>query len=98
MTEIVWTNQAQADLGEIYDYIATKDPQAALKLIEDIEQRVEQLKIFPESGRKVPELTKAPHTYRELIIKNYRVIYRYSGEKVYVLHVRHAKQRLKGAS
>lgn len=96
MIEVIWSSQAQKDLDEIADYIALKNPGAALKLIEEIEKKVERLGSHPESGRKVPELSKDLHIYREIIVKNYRIIYRYSGEKVYILTVRHGRRHLAG--
>jgi toxin ParE1/3/4 len=96
MSEVIWTPQAEMDLEEIADYIAVENSQAALKLIEEIEKKVNRLKDHPESGRKVPELSGALHLYREVIVRNYRVIYRYSGEKVYILTVRHGRRELEG--
>jgi len=96
MREVVWTGQARQDLAAISDSVAAAHPQAALRLIIEIEHKVEQLGMFPASGRRVPELARSPQMYRELIVQNYRVIYRYSAGKVSVLHVRHGRRRLSG--
>ena len=92
MVEVVLTNRAQKDLEDIFDYIAADNPQSALKIVEEIERKLEGLETLPESGRKVPELFKSPFIYREIIVRRYRVIYRYAEDKVYVLTVRHGKR------
>ena len=96
MTEVVWTAHALKDLEKISDYITTSNVQSAVKLIEEIEMKVGRLEAAPESGRKVPEFSDALHVYREVIVKNYRIIYRFSGEKVYILTVRHGRRNLVG--
>ena len=65
---------------------------AAERWAEKIIQKMESLSGFPKSGRKVPELNKKE--YRELVFGNYRIIYKMSGEALYVLTVRHFKQIL----
>jgi len=46
---------------------------------------VERLETFPESGRIVPELDRPE--IREVIVKPYRVVYRYRGEAVEIATV-----------
>jgi len=90
--EIVWTNQALIKLNKFIDYIARDDVATAekwaLKLIERIDQLLEQ----PESGRIVPEYNEP--TLRELILGNYRVIYRIRNEEntIYIQTVWHVRQ------
>ena len=69
MIEIVWTPQAQTDLEEISDYIAIENVSAALKLVEEVERKVGRLEHYPESARRVPELSGALHIYREIIVR-----------------------------
>jgi len=46
------------------------------KILDRIEQRVQDLKEFPERGRIVPELERQNiMNYRELIEESYRIIY-----------------------
>jgi len=55
------------------------------------------LQTFPESGRHLPEFPNLPH--REMLLGNYRIIYRYTSEKnsVYVVTVIHGSRLLKEA-
>ena len=90
--KIVWSALALERVNEIADYIAENSVEAAKVWLMDIFGAVDRLKEFPESGRAVPEV-KRPNL-RELIFKNYRVIYRIERKQVAILTVRHGKQRL----
>lgn len=90
--EIIWTNQALSKLNKLVNYIARDDvitaEKWALKLIEKTNQLIEQ----PESGRMVPEYNKP--NLRELIVGNYRVIYRIHRVEntIYIQTVWHVRQ------
>ena len=90
--KIVWSPLALERVNEIADYIAENSVEAARVWLMDSFGAVDRLKEFPESGRAVPEV-KRPNI-RELIFKNYRVIYRIGRKQVAILTVRHSKQRL----
>jgi addiction module RelE/StbE family toxin len=72
--KIVWTLRSREDLRDIATFIAKDNPPAALKLGELIFARVDTLERFPELGRVVPERNQP--NLREMVVKNYRVIYR----------------------
>ena len=55
MVEIVLAESAWYDLDSITDYIAQDSPRYAKELSNRILSKIEQLKDFPNSGRKVPE-------------------------------------------
>src|ERR1044071_5445800 len=90
--KIVWSPLALERVGDIADYIAETSVEAAKVWLIDIFGAVDRLQEFPESGRVVPEV-KQPNI-RELVFKNYRVIYRVDRKQVSILTVRHGKQRL----
>jgi len=54
-------------------------------VVQHIVAGVERLETFPESGRIVPELDRPE--IREVIVKPYRVVYRYRGEAVEIATV-----------
>lgn len=72
--KIVWTLRSREDLRDIATFIAKDNPSAALKLGDSIFSRVDSLEKFPELGRIVPERNQPD--IRELVVKNYRIIYR----------------------
>ena len=90
MAEIVWTEPALSDLDAIADYIALENPAAAAALVQRVFQHVEQLENFPQSGSKPLELKKS--RYRQIVEPPCRVVYRYDGKRVYVLHVMRAER------
>ena len=86
--QVAWAGMAQHDLKQIIDYIAIDSPGDASRNLKKIKQKVSSLYTMPDRGRIVPELKQQGiHTYRELIIAPWRVIYRISDTTVYVLSV-----------
>ena len=84
--QVVWAEIAQHDLKQIIDYIAIDSPGNASRILQKIKQKVSALYSMPIRGRIVPELKdQGIHTYRELIIAPWRVIYRISDKTVFVL-------------
>lgn len=93
--DIIWAGVAENDLKEIIEYIATDSPANALKTLKKIKQKASSLYTLPERGRIVPELQdQGVLLYRELIVPPWRIIYRISEMKVYVLSVLDARQNL----
>ncbi|MCH8567671.1 MAG: type II toxin-antitoxin system RelE/ParE family toxin [Balneolales bacterium] len=90
--EIVWTNQALQKLNKFVDYIARDDVAIAEKWALEIINKTDQLLEQPELGRIVPEYNES--SLRELILGNYRVIYRIRKEvnTIYIQTVWHVKQ------
>lgn len=61
-------------MNEIIDYIAKDSLEYALSFYEELREKVGNLVQFPKMGRKVHELNDP--NIRELILRNYRLIYR----------------------
>jgi len=83
--KVAWTEQALLRLAEMEEYIAADDPAAALAQTERIVERAEKLVDFPQMGRRLPEMPLGQ--FRELILGNYRLVYRVRAETVEVLTV-----------
>jgi len=90
--KIIWSPLAIDRITEIADYIAQDNVDASTKWIESLYTQVERLIEFPESGRIVPEINR--DDIRELIYKNYRIIYQQGKRDISILTVRHFKQIL----
>jgi toxin ParE1/3/4 len=85
---VYWTEIAYNDLEGIVDYISNESIDKALDVLWSIRDKAENLNIFPERGRIVPELKFYNiENYRELVISPWRIIYRIDGKKVYVIAV-----------
>lgn len=85
MTPIIWSPQAIDDVLGIQAYIRSDSARYAELVVRRIIASVERLSLFPESGRMVPE-RHDPET-REVILRPYRVVYRYRGSVVEIVTV-----------
>lgn len=86
-----WTETAIKNLTGIYQYIAQNSPLYAQRVADKIIRRSEQIAVFPQSGRRVPEYD-APDI-REIIERPYRLIYRIKADQIDVLAVIHSAQQ-----
>ena len=86
--EIFWTHWAKFDVQEILDYISEENPHYALKFLEKIDTTVNGLHIFPNKGRKVPEVeTTHLENYREIIINPWRLFYKREENRIYIIGI-----------
>jgi plasmid stabilization system protein ParE len=92
MAEIRWTQQAADDLEAIAEFIAADSAHYAELFVIDVLRAVERLADFPRSGRMVPELGKA--SIREIILGNYRIVFRHRKNVVEILMVFHGARLL----
>ena len=71
--KVHWTDTAEAHLDAIYAYIAHDSPQYALRMVDRLTRRSQQIADFPLSRRKVPEYEA--DEIREVIEGPYRITY-----------------------
>ncbi len=92
---VQWASVAEDDLKGIIEYIAEESLASAIKVFEKIKGKALGLNRFPERGRIVPELKDhGIALYRELIVAPWRIIYRISDKKIYVLSVLDSRQNV----
>lgn len=82
-----WSRKALGDLEDIHDFIRQDAPTKADEFINALIESAEQLELFPQSGRSVPEYDKP--TIRELLHPPYRIIYRLKQDRVEIVTVIH---------
>ena len=93
--EVIWSEVSVKDLTDIIEYIASDSPSNALKILKALKQKAANLYTLPERGRIVPELwDQGIIQYRELVVSPWRIIYRVSEMKVYVLAVLDSRQNI----
>jgi addiction module RelE/StbE family toxin len=83
--KILWTEEALARLRDIKKYIAQNNPDRARLFIQKIIDQTDILTSNPRIGRVVPEITRPD--IRELLFKNYRIIYRFKKDNIEILTV-----------
>ena len=93
--KVFWANVAEKDLAGIIEYIAEDSLTNARNVFEKLKKKASSLNLFPQRGRIVPELKDhGIILYRELFVAPWRIIYRISGKKVYVLLVIDSRQNV----
>ncbi len=85
--KLIWTGPSVEDLRAIRDYIGRDSDYYAADLIEEILLSVDNLLRFPKLGRVVPETQD--ENIRELVYRNYRIIYRTVAERIEILTIVH---------
>ncbi|WP_297325199.1 type II toxin-antitoxin system RelE/ParE family toxin [Nitrosomonas sp.] len=73
MAEIVWTEEAERWLHDIYDYIAEDNPATASKVVTGIFEKTQVLYHFPEIGQKYR--AESEGEVRVLYYGHYRIAY-----------------------
>ena len=92
MATVRWTIGAQQDLQAIVEYIARYSPAYAAATASRIVSAVRGLRHHPRMGRTVPEFGDS--SVRELIVFNYRVIYKVSRSRVGIVAIVHGSRDL----
>ena len=95
--QVQWTNIAEQDLSDIVDYIAQDSINNALRVLDKLEKKANDLNDFPQRGRVVPELLDTGISqYREIISSPWRIIYRLGVDTVYIMGVFDSRRDLEG--
>jgi plasmid stabilization system protein ParE len=93
VTRLIWTPPAVRDVARLHDFLAPKNRKAARRAVRAIRQGVKALAAHPEIGRPIEEM---PPEFREWFIQfgdsGYVALYRYNGELVAILAVRHGRE------
>jgi len=85
--KVHWTATAEAHLDAIYEYIAQDSETYALRTVDQITRRSQQIGEFPLSGRKVAEYER--DQIREVFSGRYRIIYHIKADQIDVIAVIH---------
>ncbi len=86
-----WTDAAIEHLEAIHAYIAKTSPDYALRVVDRLSRRSQQIAEFPQSGRPVPEFELGQ--IREVLEGPYRIIYYIKPDQIDVLAIVHAAQQ-----
>jgi addiction module RelE/StbE family toxin len=92
MAQVRWTPQALDDLDAICLFIARDAPQIAAVFADRAFRATDRLVDHRRLGRIVPELEN--ETIREIILGNYRIIYRIQEDDVQVITIHHGARLL----
>ncbi len=90
--KVQWTETAEAHLNGIFAYIAQDSKTYALRTVDRITRRSQQIGAFPLSGRRVPEYDM--DQIREVFSGPYRIIYHIKADQVDVIAVIHGAMKV----
>jgi plasmid stabilization system protein ParE len=91
--EVVWASSASDDLAAIVEFIRRDSEHYAASLTREIVRAAGSLGDMAERGQIVPEFQD--EQIRELLIRQYRLIYRVRDQVVLVLAIVHGARRWK---
>jgi toxin ParE1/3/4 len=94
LLKVEFSPTALFDLEDIADYIAQDNPSAAEQWVDKLVQAARKVASHPRSGRAVPEVEDPK--IREVIVGEYRAIYRVEEKRLLVLTVIEGHRRLRG--
>ncbi|QQR80036.1 MAG: type II toxin-antitoxin system RelE/ParE family toxin [Deltaproteobacteria bacterium] len=86
MKSYLLSPQASLDLEELYEFISKDNEEAALKIINFLEERLDFIAQFPDIGRKREEL--APDI-KSFPVEKYVIFYRKIEQGIHVMRVLH---------
>ncbi|MBF8304216.1 MAG: Plasmid stabilization system protein [Dehalococcoidia bacterium] len=91
--EVVWSYEAAADLKALAEFIGKDSAFYSAAFVQEILDVSRSLDKFAERGRIVPELS-SPEV-RELLVREYRLIYSIEKSRLVILGLIHGKRDLK---
>ena len=90
MSTVKWTKTALDDLDSIKEFIARDSTYYAEKFEDDAFKVADNLELFPDMGRIVPE--RNDPSFRELIFGSYRIMYKIDDNHCFITTMIHGKR------
>lgn len=92
MVKVKISKQAQTDMRRIYNYVYAESVQNADMLIEKFISKIDVLKVYPQSGKIVKEISNP--SVREISVYKFRIIYRLYSKTVRIITIHHSSRLL----
>jgi len=93
MPRLIWSPAALRDVRRLHRFLASKNPDAAIRAVQAIRGGMKIIADHPASGRPDPNMDPA---YREQLIgfgdSGYVALYRLDGDTAVILAVRHQRE------
>ncbi|MCE2993985.1 MAG: type II toxin-antitoxin system RelE/ParE family toxin [Cyclobacteriaceae bacterium] len=87
---------AKESLREIFEYIKTDSPSAAIKVQKKLIEVAKSLKNLPERFSKEHFLSEKKGNYRSVVQWHYKIIYKVSENEVTIIRFMHTSKDPKG--
>jgi len=90
MPRIVWTTNSTFCMKRLHGFLKTKNPSAARKAIEKIQEGIKFLKTSPQIGKPAEYIGAQYSTYMVSFGKHgYVVLYKQERDKIFIISVKH---------
>lgn len=86
-----WTSKAHDDLSRLYVFLTERSPRAAARAVQSLVKAPTRLTAQPRIGERLEEFE--PREVRRLIVGRYELRYEIQLQTIYVLRLRHARER-----
>jgi plasmid stabilization system protein ParE len=90
MTGCAFHPEAEADMNDIWEYIAAGNSAAADRVTAEIENALNNLVLFPGRGHRRPDLTSRP--LRFIVVREYLIAYAPDEKPLWVVAVIHGRR------
>ena len=90
MPKVIWTEKCLQRIEEICEYIELDSIKNSQHFAEEIFGKELIIKNNPKIGKMVPDYEL--DEYRQIIVGNYRLIYKIEDKSIQMITVRHCKQ------
>jgi plasmid stabilization system protein ParE len=90
--KIVWDKIAASNLKDIYKYVKTESPAAALKIKSEIFSVIKKIPSHPEMFAVDKLKINNDGSYRAFFIYSYRIVYKITDERIFILRIRHTSR------
>jgi toxin ParE1/3/4 len=91
MKKLIISGLAREDLDQIWDYLAEKNEDAAIKVLTDIHKRFQIIVDHPEVGKCRDDLLLGMRSYQA---GAYIIFYFHSGERIELFRVLHGARNI----
>ena len=92
--KIVWLQEANEDMEELYDYYAERSVNTAVRIYNEILEEADILTLHPNSAAIEQSLNDFKKTYRALVVSKgrYKSIYTVENSNIYIVRVWNCKR------
>jgi len=93
---LVWLPEARDDIERLFNFVVSKDPKAALRVVAAIQLGARQLLEFPYSGKRLDDATERRQLFVPFSAGAYVLRYRIHDETIVVIRVWHSRESRTG--
>jgi len=87
---IKWTNKALSDLVRLYEFLASVNKSAAIRVIQSLSRTPDYLVDQPRIGERLEEFE--PREVRRIVIGQYEMRYEIQNQTIYLLRIWHTRE------